>query len=134
MTAIDRLLEHEQLERQITRLCARLTQRSTSMQRLHGRRANFSLVYAAKKEVSLSREVWARDWWTKQEKPRVREVITRYAHEAQKKSSNEYVDRPATPAELIQHLLESVIKKPYQEGQEPSKGIEVGVFVIKRSQ
>lgn len=134
MTAIERLLEHEQLEYQIKRLCAILTQRSTSMQRFHGRRANFSLVYAAKKEVPLSRDVWARDWWTKQEKPRVRDVVTRYAHEAQKKSSNEHVERPATPAELIQHLLDSVLKKPYQAGQEPERGLEVGVFVIKRSE
>ncbi|KAK5125976.1 hypothetical protein LTR85_011331 [Meristemomyces frigidus] len=134
MTAIDRLLEYEQLEHQIARLCAKLTQRSTSMQRLHGHRSHFSVVYSSKKEVPLSRDVWARDWWTKQEKPRVRDVITRYAHEAQKKSSNEYVDRPATPAELIQHLLDGVIKKPYHAGQEPSTGIEVSVFVIKRSE
>jgi len=134
MSAIDRLSEHEELEHQMARLCATLTQRSTSIQRLHGRRAHFSLEYAAKKEVPLSREAWARDWWTKQEKPRVRDVVTRYAREAQKKSSNEYVDRPATPAELIQQLLDGVSKKPYQSGQEPVRGIEVSIFVIKRSE
>ena len=132
MSAIERLLEHEQLEHQITRLCATLTQRSTSMHRLHGRRAHFSLAYATKKEVPLARECWARDWWTKQEKPRVRDTVTRYAQEAQKKSSNEHMERPATPAELIQHLLDGVMKKAYASGAEPEKGVEVSVFVIKR--
>ncbi|KAK5133550.1 hypothetical protein LTR08_007589 [Meristemomyces frigidus] len=134
MCAVDRLLEHDQLEHQISQLCAMLSQRSTSMQRLHGNRAHFSLVHAGKKEVPLTREVWARDWWTKQEKPRVRDAVTRYVHEAQKKCSNEHVERPVTPAELIQYLLEGVMKKGYSAGQEPEKGVEVSVFVIKRSE
>lgn len=134
MHAVDRLYDHDQLEHHISRLCAKLTQRSTSMQRFHGNRAHFSLSYSAKKEVPLGRDAWAKDWWTKQEKPRVRDIMTRYAHEAQKKSSNEHVDRPATPAELIQQLLDGVVKKPYPAGQEPEHGIEVGVFVIKRSE
>jgi len=60
-------------------------------------------------------------------------VVTRYAQEAQKKSSNEHIERPATPAELIQHLLDRVANAPYAEGMEPVNGVEVGVFVIKRS-
>ncbi|KAK3673316.1 hypothetical protein LTR78_006861 [Recurvomyces mirabilis] len=133
MSAVDRLLEHKDLERSIARLCAILTTRSTGLHRLHGRQAEFTLEYSAKKEVQLSREVWARDWWTKQEKPRVREIVTRYANEAQKKSSNEHIERPATPAELIQQLLDGVVNKPYPEDEAPTRGIEVGVFVIRRS-
>ncbi|KAK3072348.1 hypothetical protein LTR53_006998 [Teratosphaeriaceae sp. CCFEE 6253] len=133
MSAVDRLLEHHEMERMMARLCATLTQRSNSMQRFHGRRANLSLVYSAKKAVPLSREVWARDWWTKQEKPRVRDLVTRYAQEAQKKSSNEHIERPAAPAELIQHLLDRIATAPYPEGKEPMHGVEVGIFVVKRS-
>ncbi|TKA82562.1 hypothetical protein B0A55_01199 [Friedmanniomyces simplex] len=133
MSAVDRLLEHAEMERHIGRLCATLTQRSTGMHRFHGRRAAFALAYSARRRIPLSREVWARDWWSKQEKPRVREVVTRYAQEAQKKSSNEHIERPATPAELIQHLLDRVVHAPYPEGMEPVNGVEVGVFVIKRS-
>ena len=134
MSAVERMLEHDQLEQQMSRLCATLTQRSTSMQRFHGRRAHFSLAYAAKKEVLLSRESWAKDWWTKQEKPRVKDAVTRYTQEAQRKSSNEHVERPATPAELIQNLLDGVMKKQYPADHEPENGVEVSVFVIKRSQ
>ena len=133
MNAVERLLEHDQLEGQISQLCTTLTQCSTGMQRFHGHRAQFSLSYAAKKEVALSRECWAKDWWTLQEKSRVKNVVTRYVQEAQKKSSNEHVERPATPAELIQHLLDGVMKKSYAVGQEPENGVEVSVFVITRS-
>ena len=133
MSAVDRLLEHKDLERSISRLCATLTQRSSGLHRLHGRQAEFTLEYSAKKEVHLSREVWARDWWTKQEKPRVREIVTRYANEAQKKSSNEHIERPATPAELIQQLLDGLVNKPYPGDTAPTQGIEIGVYVIRRS-
>ncbi|RMX81703.1 hypothetical protein D0869_06616, partial [Hortaea werneckii] len=133
MIAMDRMLEHDQLEHRIARLCALLTQRSTSIQRFHGSKATFSLTYSGKKEVPLTRDVWAKDWWTKQEKPRIRDIMTRYAQEAQKKSSNGHVDRPATPTELVQQLLDGVVKREYPIGQEPERGVEVGVFVIKRS-
>ncbi|KAI7274562.1 hypothetical protein KC335_g2342 [Hortaea werneckii] len=134
MIAVDRMLEHEELEHRIARLCALLTQRSTSIQRFHGNKATFSLTYSGKKEVPLTRGVWAKDWWTKQEKPRIRDIMTRYAQEAQKKSSNGHVDRPATPTELVQQLLDGVVKREYPLGQEPDRGVEVGIFVIKRSE
>merc|ERR1712230_339981 len=131
MIAVDRMLEHDQLEHRIARLCALLTQRSTSIQRFHGSKATFSLTYSGKKEVLLTRDVWAKDWWTKQEKPRIRDIMTRYA---QKKSSKGHVDRPATPTELVQQLLDGVVKREYPVGQEPERGVEVGIFVIKRSE
>ncbi|KAI7216016.1 hypothetical protein KC333_g5107 [Hortaea werneckii] len=133
MIAVDRMLEHDQLEHRIARLCALLTQRSTSIQRFHGSKATFSLTYSGTKEVLLTRDVWAKDWWTKQEKPRIRDIMTRYAQEAQRKSSNGHVDRPATPTELVQQLLDGVVKREYPIGQEPERGVEVGIFVIKRS-
>lgn len=133
MLAVEQMLEYEQLHRSISALCAKLTQRSSGMQRFHGQAAKFSLVHASREQVHLSREVWAKDWWTKQEKPRIRDAMTRYAQEAQKKSSNEHVDRAPSPTELIQQLLDGVLKRPYDGGEEPSSGVEVSVFVIKRS-
>ncbi|TKA34266.1 hypothetical protein B0A50_00246 [Salinomyces thailandicus] len=134
MLAADRLLEHDQLHRQIAKLCATLNQRSSSMNRFHGRRAHFSLTYSGKKEVVLGREAWAKDWWTKQEKQRIRDVVTRFAQEAQRRNSNGHGDRAVAPAELIQQVLDGVVKRAYQHNQEPERGVEVGVFIIKRSE
>jgi len=134
MQSVSHLDSHDQLTRQVGRLCNFLTQRSTTLQRFHGRRAHFTLAYAAHKEVFPPRDIWARDWWTKQEKPRVRRVVARCVAEASKKSSNEHYERPATPAELVQQLLSAVCKKAYAEGREPTRGIEVSVFVIRREE
>lgn len=133
MTAVNQLPDYEHLKRQMLALCAKLAPRNSHVAGAHMTNAKYSLVHASKEEVFLSREVWARDWWAKQEKPRIREAMTKYAQEAQKKSSNEHVERSPTPTELIQQLLEGVCKKPYSPGLEPANGIEVSVFVIKRS-
>lgn len=133
MIAVDQMLEFEQMQRSMQTLCAKLTQRSSHMQRFHGHRATFTVAHASKEEVRLDRETWAKDWWSKQEKPRIREAMTRYTQDAQKKSSNENVDRAPTPTELVQQLLDYVAKKEYPREREPTTGIEVSVFVIQRS-
>jgi hypothetical protein len=132
MPAAKSLPDYEQLHRQMKTLCAKLSQRSTSVAGFHGGNATFSVVHASKQQVRISREAWASDWWTKQEKPRIRQVMTKYSQEAQKRSSNEHIERAPTPTELIQQLLEGVCKKPYPHGQDPAEGIEVSVFIIKR--
>ena len=132
MVSAHQLLDHESMHHRMATLCARLTQRSSAAERFHGRRPSLTLSYAARKRVELPRDAWARDWWIKQEKPRIRESVTRYAREAQTRPSNEHNDRqPATV--LIQRLLDDVVQKPYQTGQEPENGIEVSVFVITRT-
>ena len=125
MSAVDHLPEYDTMLQRVTALCARLSQRRSAAQRFHGRRPQFSLSYASQGCAQLPRDAWARDWWIKQEKVRIRETITHHVREAQKKSSNEHVERAATPTELVQQLLDGVTRKAYQAGQEPGKGIEV---------
>jgi hypothetical protein len=134
MPAVNFLPGHAELERKTIALCAHLTQRSATMSRFHGHRAKFSVVHSSTKEVPLSRQAWAKDWWTKQEKTRVAEVVVRNAQEAQTKSSNRYVDRPPSATELWQKLLKDVENRPYDVGTEPKRGVEVAMFVIKRSE
>lgn len=133
MAAAASLPDYDQLHRSMVALCSQLTQRSPTMQRFHDNQATFSLVHASKEEVFIDREIWLKEWWVKQEKPRIRDLMTQYAREAQKKSSNQDLDRSVTPTELIQQLLEGVTKRPYPATQDALSGIEVSVFVIKRS-
>lgn len=134
MPAVSLLPEHAELERKMKALCAHLTNRSATMARFHGSRATFNMVHSSTKEVPLDRQVWAKDWWTKQEKTRVTEVVMRNAQDAQTKSSNRHVDRPPSATELWQKLLKDVETRPYDAGCEPKRGVEVAVFVIKRSE
>lgn len=134
MPSVAQLLDHAELERKTVALCAHLTQRSSTMARFHGSRAHFSLVHSSTKRVPLCRQAWAKDWWTKQEKTRVTEAVMRTAQEAQTKSSNRHVDRPPSATELWQKLLKDVETRPYDVGCEPKKGVEVAVFVVRRSE
>lgn len=134
MSAIDQLSDFETLQRRVSGLCARLTQRNTAAQRFHGRRPHFTLSYASKEYVRPTRESWSSDWWTKQEKHRVRETVKKYSQEAQTRRTNDFVERSASTTELLQELLKGVCEKPYPSGREPEQGIEVSVFVIKRSE
>lgn len=134
MPAVNLLFEHAELERKITALCAHLTQRSATLARFHGTRANFSISHSSTREVNLCRQAWAKDWWTKQEKTRVTEAVMRTAQEAQTKSSNRHVDRPPSATELWQKLLKDVETRPYDPGCEPKRGVEVAMFVIKRTE
>lgn len=133
MSAVDQLPEHAALEARMHHLCARLTQRSSSMDRFHGTRAHFDVVHASRQDVTLPRDVWTTHWWSRQEKPRIRDAVTRSVQDAQRKSSNEHVERNASPIELVQQLLDGVARKPYPSGRDPECGVEISVFVIKRS-
>ena len=76
----------------------------------------------------VDRKVWARDWWIKQEKPRVREVVTKYF----RKAKNLPNDSSMTPTNLIQEVLDGVVGRDV-EGLLQPRGIELGVFIIKKT-
>ncbi|PPJ60856.1 hypothetical protein CBER1_07215 [Cercospora berteroae] len=124
MAAAKQLQEFEQMRQSVETLCARLAQRG---------RGRFAPIYASKAQVKIERTAWAKDWWPKQEYPRIKETVTRATQEAQKKQSNRYMERASTPTELVSRLIEGVQKNRYPVGQEPSSGIEVSIFVIQRS-
>ncbi|KAK5175747.1 uncharacterized protein LTR77_000886 [Saxophila tyrrhenica] len=135
MAAVERLPDHAAFQHQLETLLARISHGGPAIERLFEQHhtPHLTLAYAARQTVMLDRATWASCWWTKQEKPRIREAVTRYAREAQTRSSNAHVERPRTSTELLQELLKGVAEKPYPAGQGPRHGIEVGVFVVKRS-
>ncbi|KAI5359056.1 hypothetical protein Slin14017_G099580 [Septoria linicola] len=124
MAAARELQDFEQMQRSIEALCARLAQRN---------RGRYATVYASKAQVKIGRTAWAKDWWPKQEYPRIKDTVTRATQEAQKKTSNRYIERASTPTELVGRLVDGVLKNQYSPGQEPTSGIEVSIFVIQRS-
>lgn len=127
MEAKDKLHTYEDMKRKMTRICHTMSSASPEvLQRLHGGQASFSLVHAAKHKVEFSREIWA-DWWVKQEKPRVRSTVAKYFRLAQKLPE----DAEVTPVNLVQEILDGVLTKRTAELSD-DRGIEVGVFVIKR--
>lgn len=126
MTSVAVLPDHDVMRLRIQNLCSTLSQTSPRMEKFHRKQATFSLVYASKEEVKLDRKVWAEMWWCKQEKPRLRETINRYFRKANRALEDK------TPPMIIQELLDGVADNPYRNG-EPTSGIEISAFVIKRT-
>lgn len=133
MVSVDQLLHHETLQHRMATLCARLTQRSSAAERFHGRRPHFTLSYASKQHVELNRDAWSRDWWTKQEKLRIREALAKHARELQRIPKNDFGGDRRPASDLLQELLKDVETNKYGLGKGPTHGVEVSVFVITRS-
>ncbi|KAF2267170.1 hypothetical protein CC78DRAFT_530974 [Lojkania enalia] len=124
MNAVDSLAEFTSFLAAVDKFCTALSsgpQEST--------KPKYTLVHASKEEVILDRKTWATEWWIKQEKPRVRELITKYFRKAKKLEPTE---AGSTPTSLIQEVLDGVASREY-EGAGPSRGVEVAVIVIKKS-
>ena len=123
MSAVNYLDEYDHLEAQVQRFCDALVLRQGNVDK----RVNYEIIHAAKEEMVLERSAWADDMWVKQEKPRVREVISKYFRKSKKLPTGEL-----TGANLIQEVLDGVSKREYENGN-PKKGVEVGVFIIKKT-
>ncbi|KNG50998.1 hypothetical protein TW65_71827 [Stemphylium lycopersici] len=123
MGSVNYLDEYGHLESQVRNFCDMMGDRHANPDK----RAVYEVIHAAKEEILLERSAWADDWWIKQEKPRVRDIVMKYFSKSRKLPSGEM-----SAATLIQHVLDGVSKREYQDGG-PTKGVEVGVFIVKKT-
>lgn len=127
MPAVNDLYTFEQLRDRLEQLCRELSgvndQQEEEMQEgeqkmpsaqnpaLHfsasGRPPAFEVVHASRAKVKFRRNVWAADWWTRQEKPRVRAAVSKYFRAARRLPE----DSELVPTRLIQDLLDGVVGK-----------------------
>jgi hypothetical protein len=107
------------------------------------------LVHSYRREISLAPEVWS-DWWCRQEKPRIRQAFDDYIRQNPGRTRSSSGVSPNIPtasrARLrdeaqsegsnMQYILEVMegVRKGAREkaAQREVKGIEVGVFVIRK--
>lgn len=128
MSAIAYLDEYESLKAEVERFCAALDA-STPVDK----RFQHTVIHASREEVVLERSAWAEDWWIKQEKPRIRETVSKYFRQMKKLPESEM-----TGTHLIQEILNGVANRKqdiYDEDNsrpEP-KGVEVGVFIVQKT-
>lgn len=129
MGAVNQMLEYDVLHDSLVRFCNQVS--SCSLGQFQNEDCRYSLIYASKEEVKLERDVWAKDWWIKQEKQRIRTAVAKHTRPAQK-SAKVTTETEASPTHLIQEILDSVATKGYEDA-EPETGVEVGVFIIRKS-
>ncbi|MCJ1282651.1 hypothetical protein MMC26_001976 [Xylographa opegraphella] len=125
MASINHLVSFEGLTRKVNMLL-----RGLSRGTIPTSHARYTLLHANKSTVHLHRKVWTQ-WYLKQEAPKIRHVTTEYLSRARKQLGNESVNQVM----LMRSIVEGVEQRDYVHGGGPSEqgGIEVGVFVIRRS-
>ncbi|KAL1610050.1 hypothetical protein SLS60_001715 [Paraconiothyrium brasiliense] len=123
MSSVNYLDEYERLHDQVTRYCSMLSEGGSG-----DRNSVFTVVQASKEEAVLERTAWANDWWIKQEKPRIRETVNKYFRQVKKLPTSEM-----TGSHLIQEVLDGVANRKADDIRSESRGVEVGVFIIRRT-
>lgn len=91
----------------------------------------FTLAMASKERVHLGRGIWA-EWFLEQELPRVRKIVDDYYGRTHRRTVPQVHDQDFTAAGMVSEIIDGIKERPYNAG-EPHEGIEVGVFVIKRT-
>ena len=124
MPAIKNMLGFQEMKEKITSLCRHLSRpRSTA-----SANPEYSVAYSGVGEVPLDRATWS-EWFLQQETPRMKAALKSYWQRGQKLPPSKDTVIPAT---LLRDITNCVEGGKYEMG-EPTRGIEVGVFVIRRT-
>ena len=97
--------------------------------------SRFRLVDAGKSNMYFDRSSWA-EWYIHQERPRIKEAINLYwqngtATKPQGPTGYNCGEKEVSASMLYNSILEGIRTRSYES--EPQDGIELGVFVIRRS-
>ena len=147
MEAINDMLEFPELKARMEAYCAQISTYPGAGSVISNSPASYTLVHSSTAEVKLGVS-WS-DWWVKQEKARVTEVFDAYLrafpHRARSASSQTNVpmesrermrDEPGAQGggsmAYILEVLEGVRKGAERNAGKQERGVEVGVFVVRK--
>jgi len=159
MPAVDELPTFEDMRARFEDFCHQLsTSQSSPLDRFHHTSAAYSVIHASKQETTLTKEVWA-NWWSKQEKPRVGNLIRGYYKGFLRRSDDD--SGPLFQGtDLVERLLDRVamgrrpiradcnvrsagstaatehLRPPSRDVEHhatPASSIEVAVFVVQKT-
>jgi hypothetical protein len=124
MAAISEMHEFEALKARISTLCRRTSHRVTA----DTKRSNFTLVYASTGEVAIDRRTWT-EWYLKQEHTRFKRALEAYWGRGRRLSQLD----SASAGSVLREFIDGVNKMTNEEAEQTGPGIELGVFVIRRT-
>ncbi len=122
IVALPKMKTFEEMEATLHDLCRDLTQRVPG----RGVRGEYHVLHAEKAEVTLDRPTWV-EWFVEQESARLRQNIIDYQKGGGRMPARGF---DATPGALAREVVEGIKNSKEEAG---GVGIEVGVFVIRRS-
>lgn len=126
MTSVEHLVPFEGLKRKVAALLARYGRNAVALNK-----PLYSLLYASKALVPVHQKMW-KQWYNKQESPKIRHITTQYLTRARQATGNAALSQVL----LMREILDGLEQRDYETGEGPEEGagLEVGVFVIKRTQ
>ncbi|ETI25594.1 hypothetical protein G647_02368 [Cladophialophora carrionii CBS 160.54] len=124
MAAVSGMKSFEEMTALLAAMCEALTQRAPA----RGLPSRYNIVHAETAEVVLDRSLW-RDWYIEQEKPRLRQDLVDY-HKSGGRMPSRSGQIEITPGMLAREVVDGIRQSREAAGD---VGLEVGVFVIRRS-
>lgn len=124
MAVVEHMFSFEKMAQKIKQLLRHMSRGS----QLGGAPSRYLLVQSSRQILQVERKAWT-EWWMHQETPRIRDVMHRYFQRALKLPQSKEI----TAGSLVREILLGVENRVYAEYDAPREGIEVGVFVIRRT-
>ena len=130
--AVNQMLPYEKMLRKISYLLRQLERGVTAP---HRPKPKYKIVHSNPQMVPLERKEWTQ-WWVHQESERITKVVRSYFNKGlmlpnRMNASGNIED--VTASDLVREVCEGVKERPYAEWDAAREGIEVGVFVVKRT-
>lgn len=103
--------------------------------------SQFQVADAGRANADLDRNLWV-EWFIHQEKARMKEVLSLYWQNGRRPPVNKAMsaggsghmaDKDVSSAMLLSEIFEGIRKRPYGEDNEPRDGVELGAFIIRRT-
>ena len=131
LSSVSQMDDFATMKANIVALCESLSDNNSS--------SRFHIADAGRGEAHLDRNLWA-EWFIHQEKARMKEVLSLYWQNGRRSSKNAssgcsgmMSNKEVTSSGLLSEICDGIRKRRYYEDNEPRDGIELGVFVIRRT-
>lgn len=125
MPAVASMLSFEELEYKLSGFCSAINQHAST----RNTRTSFAIVHSEKTEVILDKQTW-QTWFVEQEQTRFKHDLIDYHQAGGKLPQASEGKSEVTAGMLAREITESISRSTNTSG---GVGIELGVFVVRRS-
>lgn len=130
--AVNQMLPYEKMLRKLSALLRQLERGITAPNRP---KPKYKIVHSNTQIVPLERKEWTQ-WWIHQESERITKVVNAYFNKGLMLPNKMNVSgdiEDVTASDLVREVCDGVKERPYADRDAAREGIEVGVFVVKRT-
>ena len=131
--AVSQMLPFENMLRKLSALLRQLER--FNIPPSNRSKPKFKIIHSNTQIVPLERKEWTQ-WWIHQENERITKVVNAYFNKGHMLPNKMNVSgdiEDVTASDLVREVCDGVKEKPYEKYDAARDGIEVGVFVVKRT-